>query len=181
MWFLQQQSDIVGIIRSKSLFFYLLSIRLCRKHSFEPVKAFQECNPIQILNESRYVKLVNTMYRVLRNSRIPLFLHRKSNHVFSVWQHIVLLTVRQYEDKSYRMFAEWLVEAYYLRLSLQLSRIPHYTTLQKFAARISGTLLERIISSFIILLLSNIKRLVIGIDSSGFKLSNASQYYIPTK
>jgi hypothetical protein len=130
------------------------------------------------LKESKYVRLANTIYRVLRNSRIPLFLHRKSNHVFSVWQHIVLLTVRQYEDKSYRMFAEWLVEAYYLRLSLQLSRIPHYTTLQKFAARISGTLLERIISSFIILLLSNIKRrLVIGIDSSGFKLSNASQYY----
>ncbi|MGB6591829.1 MAG: hypothetical protein WBE68_10015, partial [Candidatus Nitrosopolaris sp.] len=39
------------------------------------------------------------MYRVLRNSRTPLFLHRKSNHVFSLWQHIVLLTVRQYEGK----------------------------------------------------------------------------------
>ena len=74
------------------------------------------------------------------------------------------------------MFAEWLVEAYYLRMFLQLSHIPHYTTLQKFTARINGTLLERIISSFI-LLLSNIRRLFIGIDSSGFKLSNASQYY----
>ena len=104
----------------------------------------------------------STIYRVLRNSRIPLFLHRKSNHVFSVWQHIVLLTVRQYEGKSYRMFVEWLVEAYYLRMFMQLSHIPHYTTLQKFAARISGTILGRIISSFI-LLLSNIRRLFIGI------------------
>jgi DDE family transposase len=59
---------------------------------------------------------------------------------------------------------------------IQLSHIPHYTTLQKFAATVSGTILERIISSFI-LLLSNIRRLFIGIDSSGFKLSNASQYY----
>ena len=89
---------------------------------------------------------------------------------------MVLLTVRQYEGKSYRRFVDWLVEAYYLRLFLQLSHIPHYTTLQKFAARINGTLLERIISSFI-LLLSNIRRLFIGIDSTGFKMTHASQYY----
>jgi hypothetical protein len=64
--------------------------------------------------------------------------------------YIVLLAIRQYEGKSYRMFVEWLVEAYYLRMFLQLSHIPHYTTLQKFAAaRINGTLLEKIISSFI--------------------------------
>ena len=75
------------------------------------------------------------------------------------------------------MFVEWLLEAYYLRMFMQLSHIPHYTTLQKFAARVSGTMLEKIISSFVVLL-SNIRRLFIGIiDSSGFKLSNASQYY----
>jgi hypothetical protein len=76
------------------------------------------------------------------------------------------------------MFSEWLVEAYYLRMSLQLSHIPHYTTLQKFAARISGTtILAKIISSFI-LLVNYVNRLFIGIDSSGFKVSNASEYYI---
>jgi hypothetical protein len=84
-----------------------------------------------------------------------------------VWQHIVLLVLRQYENKSYRMFIEWLFEAYYLRIFMQLSHIPHYTTLQKFAAaRISGIILGRIISSFI-LLLRNIRRLFIGMDSSG--------------
>jgi transposase len=102
-----------------------------------------------------------------------MFLHRKSKHVFSVWQHIVvLLTIRQYESKSFRMFVEWLVEeAYYLRTFLQLSHIPHFTTLQKFAARINGTLLERIISSFI-LLLTNIGKIFTGIDSTGFKKDN---------
>src|SRR5690242_4875706 len=105
-----------------------------------------------------------------------MFLHRKSNHVFSLWQHIVLLTVRQYEGKSYRMFAEWLFEAYYLRIFLQLSHIPHYTTLQKFSSRINGTLLEKIISSFI-LLLTNIRKIFTGIDSTGFKITHASQYY----
>ena len=127
------------------------------------------------MKESKYVRLAYIIYRVLRNSRIPLFLHRKSNHVFSLWQHIVLLTVRQYEGKSYRLFVEWLVEAYYLRMFLQLSHIPHYTTLQKFSSRINGTLLK-IISSFI-LLLTNIRKIFTGIDSTGFKITHASQYY----
>ena len=128
-----------------------------------------------MLKESRYVRLANTMYRVLRNSRIPLFLHRKSNHVFTMWQHLVLLTIRQYEGKSYRMFVEWLIEAYYLRLFLGLSRIPHFTTLQKFTDRINNALLEKIISSFIVI--SGTKRVFVGIDSTGFKMTHASQYY----
>jgi hypothetical protein len=115
------------------------------------------------------------MLRVLRNARIPIFLHRKSNHIFTVWQHMVLLVIRQYEGKSYRMFSEWLVEAYYLRIFLQLSHIPHFTTLQKFTERINGTLLEKIISSFVIL--TKIGQLFVGIDSSGFKATHASQYY----
>ncbi|MGA9168907.1 MAG: hypothetical protein WBZ20_02035 [Nitrososphaeraceae archaeon] len=125
------------------------------------------------MKESKYVRLASTIYRVLRNSRTPLFLHRKSNHVFTTWQHlVVLLTIRQYEGKSYRMFAEWLIEAYYLRMFLQLSHTPHYTTLQKFSSRINGTLLERIISSFI-LLLGNIRKIFTGIDSTGFKRTNS--------
>ena len=88
---------------------------------------------------------------------------------------MVLLVIRQYEGKSYRMFSEWLVEAYYLRTFLQLSHIPHFTTLQKFTERISGTLLGKIISSFIIL--TKIGQLFVGIDSSGFKATHASQYY----
>jgi len=117
------------------------------------------------------------MYRVLRNSRTPLFLHRKSNHVFTMWQHLILLAIKQYEGKSYRMFTEWLVEACYLRLFLGLSRIPHFTTLQKFTDRINNSLLEKIISSFIVI--SGTKHIFAGIDSTGFKITHhASQYYI---
>lgn len=132
-----------------------------------------------MLKESRYVRLANTMFRVLKKARIPLFLRRKSNqsYIHTVWQHLVLLVVRQYENKSYRMFVvEWLIEAYYLRTFLQLSHIPHYTTLQKFTDRINGAILEKIISSFIILI--NIRQIFFGIDSSGFKAIRASQYYV---
>ena len=73
------------------------------------------------------------------------------------------------------MFTDWLVEAYYLRLFLQLSKIPHYTTLQKFTDRINITMLDRIISSFI--LFSGTRHIFAGIDATGFKITYASEYY----
>ena len=74
------------------------------------------------------------------------------------------------------MFTDWLVEAYYLRLFLQLSRIPHYTTLQKFTDRINTMMLGKITSSFI--LFSGTRHIFAGIDSTGFKITHASEYYI---
>lgn len=127
------------------------------------------------MKESKYVRLADTMFRVLKHARIPLFSNRKSNHIFTIWQHIVLITIRQYEGKSYRMFVDWLFEACYLRSCLGLSRIPHFTTLQKFTDRINNALLEKIISSFIVI--SGTKRIFVGIDSTGFKITHASQYY----
>ena len=119
----------------RMLFYNSYVVEYRRKHAFDRFsQSFLEANTLWILKESKYVRLADTIYRVLRNSWIPMFLHRKSN-LFSVWQHniVFLLTIRQYESKSFRKFVEWLVEAYYLRTFLQLSHIPHFTTLQKFA------------------------------------------------
>ncbi len=73
------------------------------------------------------------------------------------------------------MFIEWLVKAYYLRVFLQLSKIPPYTTLQKFAGCNSTAVLERIISSFIFFV--NTRHIFAGMDVTGFKITGASQYY----
>ena len=73
------------------------------------------------------------------------------------------------------MFTDWLVEAYYLRLFLQLSRIPHFTTLQKFTDRINVVMLGKIISSFI--LFTGTRHIFTGIDLTGFKITHASEYY----
>ena len=76
------------------------------------------------------------------------------------------------------MFSEWLIEAYYLMIFLQLSCIPHYTTLQKFSRRINGTPLDKIV--FLIHIIINFKhqKIFAGIDSTGFKITHASQYYV---
>ena len=73
------------------------------------------------------------------------------------------------------MFTDWLVEAYYLRLFLQLSKIPHYTTLQKFTDRINSMRLDKIVSSFILVI--DTRHIFTGIDATGFKIIYASEYY----
>ncbi len=58
---------------------------------------------------------------------------------------------------------------------MYLQLVPHYTTLQKFAARIDGNIPYRIISSFI--LFTKIRKLLVGIDAFGLRSSNASSFY----
>ena len=65
------------------------------------------------------------------------------------------------------LWIDWLLEAYYLRSFLRLSRIPHFTTLQKFTDRIKNSLLEKIISSFIVI--SGTKHIFVGIDSKDLR------------
>jgi hypothetical protein len=124
--------------------------------------------------QSKYVKLADSLLCILKHSRISLYLHNKSNHIFSVWQHIVLLALRQYENKSYRRFVEWLEEADNLLQYLHIKRIPHFTTLQKFTARVSNSILQKVLLSFVSA--CDIQLHAIGIDATGFK-SAFSQYY----
>ncbi|HJT84778.1 MAG TPA: hypothetical protein VJ697_09875 [Nitrososphaeraceae archaeon] len=72
------------------------------------------------------------------------------------------------------MFTDWLLEAYFLRLFLQLTKIPHYTTLQKFTDRINFMMLGKIISLFIPF--TGTRHIFTDIDATGFKITHASEY-----
>jgi hypothetical protein len=63
----------------------------------------------------------------------------------------IVLTIKQYESKSYRMFAKWLVEAHCVRIFLQLSKMPRFMTFQKFVNRINNVMLGKTISLFVVL------------------------------
>jgi hypothetical protein len=66
------------------------------------------------------------------------------------------------------------------QVSLADCRLPHFTTLQKFAQkRIKTTLLERVLLRFICAV-TRVKKLFLGVDSTGFKLNKASFYNYTT-
>ena len=131
------------------------------------------------MKESRYAKLAKTILDVLTRAGIPLYTHGKGNHIHTVWQHIILPAFRQYEGKGYRRFVEWLREACHPGMFMQLGRVPHYTTLQEFASGINGTLMYRIVSSF--MLPAKIRKLFVGTDASGFRSGNAPSYHTDRK
>ena len=107
------------------------------------------------------------MRQILKKMIVPLFLHPQSKHTFSIHQHIILLVLRQYESKRYESFVEWLDVATDIVLQLQLQTIPHFTTLQKAAARISQGILHVAIGRFIGIISPG--KIFAGIDATGFE------------
>ncbi|MDE1830371.1 MAG: transposase, partial [Thaumarchaeota archaeon] len=103
------------------------------------------------------------------------YFHKKSNHSFTLHQHIIMLVLRQYESKSYESFVEWLQVSDQIVQMLGLKSIPHFTTLQKAAARLSEILLHVAIGRFIGLVCPG--RVFAGADATGFEDGHAASYY----
>jgi hypothetical protein len=99
--------------------------------------------------KNKYQRIISVMRQILKKMYVPLFLHIKSKHTFYVHQHIIMLVLRQYESKRYEEMVEWLQVTTEIVNVLGLNTIPHFTTLQKAAARLSDILLHVAIGRFI--------------------------------
>lgn len=119
--------------------------------------------------------MISVMRQILKKMHVPLFLHPKSKHVFSVHQHIIMLVLRQYESKSYKSFVEWLQVATKITRILGLNTITHFTTMQKAAARLSDVLLHVAIGRFIQIITPG--KIFAGADATGFEDTHRTPYY----
>jgi hypothetical protein len=128
------------------------------------------------IRESRYIRMVKAVFKVCRRQRIPLYSGKYSRKDFTLWQHISLAALMQRMRKSYREYVnDFLTVTERLLDVLGLSKIPHFTTLEKFMQRTSGTLLERVLGGFIYL--TRIRKQMFSPDSSGFSPHHVSYYY----
>ena len=127
--------------------------------------------------ESRYIRMVRVVFKVCKRMCVPLYSSRFSRKDFTLWQHIALIALMQRIRKSYREYVnDYLTTTERLLRVLGLSRIPHFTTIEKFLLRVPGTLLERVMGGFIGL--TRIRMQVFSPDSSGFSPHRASHYYV---
>jgi hypothetical protein len=127
--------------------------------------------------ESRYIRMVRAIFKVCQRQAVPRYSSRFSRKDYTLWQHIALLALMQRIRKSYREYAnDFLTVATRLVRALGLSKIPHFTTMEKFLLRVPGALLERVMGGFIHL--TRIRMQVFGPDSSGFSPHHASHYYV---
>lgn len=128
-----------------------------------------------VRKEKRYIKFVKSLLRNLKNLRVRKHSSKFSNRIYNNWIHIVLLALRQILDKSYREFINIIEVCTEILNLLNISKVPHFTTLQKVAKRLKIRFLEKIVSGFILLTIRVNVRL--GIDSTGFQLTRASAHY----
>jgi hypothetical protein len=127
--------------------------------------------------ESRYIRMVRAIFKVCRRQAVPLYSSKYSRKDFTLWQHIALLALMQRIRKSYREYVnDYLTTTERLLDVLGLSKIPHFTTIEKFLLRVPGALLEGVVGGF--LGLTRIRWQVFSPDSSGFSPHHASHYYV---
>jgi len=127
--------------------------------------------------ESRYMRVVRTVFKVCKRQAVPLYSSRFSRKDYTIWQHIALIALMQRIRKSYREYTDdYLTTTEKLLDVLGLTKkIPHFTTIEKFLLRVPGTLLERVLGGFIYL--TRVRMQIFSPDSSGFSPHNASHYY----
>jgi hypothetical protein len=127
--------------------------------------------------ESRYIRMVRAIFKVCQRQAVPLYSSKYSRKDYTLWQHIALIALMQRVRKSYREYVnDYLTTTERLLDVLGLSKIPHFTTIEKFLLRVPGTLLESVIGGF--LGLTRVRWQLFSPDSSGFSPHHASHYYV---
>lgn len=118
-------------------------------------------------SHSKFIKFVE-MAKGIAN-KLPRYNSKFSNRIFDNHQKIILLVIKQRYKLTYRRLMDFLYLSNELCGLLKLKRMPHHTTLVKFAKRISPSLLDKMISEK--------EAEIIAVDASGFQTNNMSYYY----
>ncbi len=124
--------------------------------------------PFKLKKFSKIVK------KLCIDGQIPLYNSRFSNKIFTNVQHLYLLVAKEHTTSGYRKFTESLYDSK-LPQYISLRKIPHFTTLQKFAQRLSAAILNKII--FMTRHLFDMHGTFLGADSTGLELDHASAHY----
>jgi len=121
---------------------------------------------------NRLLKAVREVGVWLDSGGVPLYSCRFSKRVFTQHQHVKCLVLKTVFRLRYRELVELLEVSDKLVRKIGLKRIPHFTTLQKFAARFPCWMLDGLIT----LIAKHVCGGVfdVAIDSTGYSLDTSS-------
>jgi len=122
-----------------------------------------------------YLKFVKEILAALKRNHVRKFPHRNDPKKVGVWANACLLALRSLEDKSYRSIVELVSMMPEILKLIGLENAPHFTTLQKAAARLSDLFVKKLIAG--IVKVTKSLKIRAGIDATGLQLTRASAYY----
>ncbi len=123
---------------------------------------------------NKFKKFSKIVDKICNFAEIPLYFRSVQKKTFTNFQHIFLLVAKEHTTYGYRMFIESLYDSK-LPNYIGLKRIPHFTTLQKFASRLPAKIIQKLI--LLTRTLFNKQGTIWGADSTGIELDHASSHY----
>ena len=132
---------------------------------------------------SKSPKTVALVAYVTAKQSLPLYSRLKSPKKFTQPQLVACLVLKEFFKTDYRGIMEILADSSDLQGVLELKSIPHYTTLQKAAHRLTQKkTLDRLMNDIIALAIGTkvMKKSVAlsAIDSTGFESHHVSSYFV---
>ncbi len=114
---------------------------------------------------------------------LPLYAHRCSPKKFTQPQLFACLVLKEFLKLDYRKLAALLADTPDLCKTIELTKVPHFTTIQKAAQRLLVATPARRLLDWTIhigVALRRIKRRVVlaALDGTGFESRHASSYYV---
>lgn len=119
------------------------------------------------------IKFAESILKAVKQRHIRIYGSKYSKKTYTLHQHIVLLAFREYRNgMGYRRFCKELPDYVPLLDFLGLTKIPHFTTLQKINQRLSLSLIDNVILGF-----ARKTKFRTAIDSTGMSLQHSTYYY----
>ena len=127
---------------------------------------------------SRNIRFIQAAISVVKSTHLPLYSCKFSKKLYTQHQLLLLILFKDYRNQHYREFIEDVGNMETIQQELELSGVPHFTTLQKFFTRIKTLYLRYAFRKTLNLFYSNNDPIPItAIDSSGFTSGYSSHYY----
>ncbi len=130
--------------------------------------------------QKRTSKLIRVAVRAQQAAKyvLPEYGNKFSRKDFTQHQLLAIAVLKQKTDEDYRDTVDGIGSD--LMQAMGLTKIPHFTTLQKFIKRLDSQVLDTLIAVVAILIIGDqlIRGAVVGIDSSGYPASHASSYFV---
>ena len=127
---------------------------------------------------SRNIRFTQAALSVVNSTRISPYSCKFSKKVYTQHQLLVLILFKDYRNQHYREFIEDIGDIETIQQELDLSAVPHFTSLQKFFSRIKILYLRYAFGKTLNLFYSNNDPIPkTAVDSSGFNSGYSRHYY----